>query len=102
MSLVRYLARSREELREINKAVEEVLGEVAELARKLEKAKEMLRARNLQSAKEMLRDIMSYDIAKLEKTPWLKPRVEAVLATAREYLNLIAQIEEQLERLSKF
>jgi MoxR-like ATPases len=99
--LVKYLARSREELKEIDKAIEDVLGEVAELARKLEKAKEMLRARNIKAAKEVLEEILSYDISKLEKTPWLRPRVEAILASAREYLNLIVQIEEQIERLTK-
>jgi len=99
--LIKYLARSREELKSINKAIEDALGEIAELARKLEKAKEMLRARNLQSAKEELKGILNYDITKLEKTPWLRPRVEAIIASAREYLNLVMQIEEQLERLAK-
>jgi hypothetical protein len=99
--LIKYLARSREELKEINKAIEDVLGEVAELARKLEKAKEMLRARNLKVAKEVLEEVLNFDISKIEKTPWLRPRVEAILASAREYLNLIVQIEEQIERLAK-
>ena len=100
--LVRYLARTREELKEINKAIDDALGEVAELARKLEKAKELLRAKNLSGAKEVLKDLLSYDISRLEKTPWLKPRVEAILSTAREYMNLISQIEEQIARLSQF
>jgi len=99
--LVKYLARSREELREINKAIDDALGEVAELARKLEKAKEMLRAKNLKTSREILEEILSYDISKIEKTPWLKPRIEAIIASAREYLNLVTQIEEQLERLAK-
>ena len=98
--LVKFLARTREELKEVNKAIEEALGEVAELARKLEKAKEMLRAKNLTGAKEVLKDLLSYDISRLEKTPWLKPRVEAILSAAREYLNLISQIEEQISKLS--
>ena len=100
--LVKFLARSREELKEINKAVDDALGEVAELAKKLEKAKELLRAKNLSGAKEVLKDLLSYDISRLEKTPWLKPRVEAILSTAREYLNMISQIEEQIARLSQF
>ena len=98
--IVKYLARTREELRDIQKAIDDALGEVAELARKLEKAKEMLRARNLSGAKEVLTELLNYDISRLEKTPWLKPRVEAILSAAREYLNLISQIEEQISRLS--
>ena len=99
--LVQYLARNREELQSIRRAIDEALGEVAELARKLEKAKEYLRSKNLTSAKEALKDVLSYDVSRLDKTPWLKPRVEAILASARQYLDYIAQVEEMLEKMSK-
>jgi len=99
--LVKYLARSREELKEINKAIEDSLGEIAELARKLEKAKEYLKAKNLQGAKEHLKEILTYDISRLERTPWLKPRVEAIISIAKQYLNTIAQIEEHISKLSQ-
>jgi MoxR-like ATPase len=99
--IVQYLARNREELLSIKKAIDEALGEVAELAKQLEKAKEYLKARNLASAKEALKNILNYDVSKLEKTPWLKPRVEAIFATARQYLEYIQQVEEMLEKMSK-
>jgi MoxR-like ATPase len=99
--LVQYLARNREELQSIKKAIEETLGEVAELAKKLENAKEYIKARNLASAKEVLKDVLNYDISRLEKTPWLKPRVEAIIQTARQYLEYIQQVEEMLEKMSK-
>ena len=99
--LVQYLARNREELQSIRKAIDEALGEVAELARKLEKAKEYLRSKNLTSAKETLKELLNYDVSKLEKTPWLKPRVEAIFASARQYLEYIQQVEEMLEKMSK-
>jgi len=99
--LVQYLARNREELQSIKKAIDEALGEVAELAKKLEKAKDYLKARNLASAKEVLKEILGYDISKLERTPWLKPRVEAIFATARQYLEYIQQVEEMFEKMSK-
>ncbi|MCC5990103.1 MAG: MoxR family ATPase, partial [Thermosphaera sp.] len=99
--IVQYLARNREELQSIRKAIDEALGEVAELARKLEKAKEYLKARNLANAKEVLKDILNYDISRLERTPWLKPRVEAIIQSARQYLEYIQQVEEMLEKMSK-
>jgi MoxR-like ATPase len=99
--LIQYLARNREELQSIRKAIDEALGEVAELARKLEKAKEYLRSKNLSSAKEILKEILNYDVSRLERTPWLKPRVEAILTTARQYLEYIQQVEEMLENMSK-
>jgi len=99
--LVQYLARSRDELQSIRKAIDEALGEIAELARKLEKAKEFLKAKNLTSAKDVLKDVLNYDISKLEKTPWLKPRAEAIFAAARQYLEYIQQVEEMFEKMSK-
>jgi len=100
--LMCYLARTREELREIKKAIDELLGEIAELAKKLEKAKELLRSGNIQGAKSAILDVLNYDVVKLEKTPWLKPRVEAILASARQYLETIEQIEEQIARLAQY
>jgi MoxR-like ATPase len=100
--LMTYLARTREELREIKKAIDELLGEIAELAKKLEKAKELLRSSNIQGAKSAILDVLNYDITRLEKTPWLKPRVEAILASARQYLETIRQIEEQISRLAQY
>jgi MoxR-like ATPase len=99
--LIQYLARDREELQSIRKAVDEALGEVAELARKLEKAKEYIKTRNLASAKEVLKDVLNYDVSRVERTPWLKPRVEAIIQSARQYLEYIQQVEEMLEKMSK-
>jgi len=100
--LMLYLARSRDELKEIKKAIDEMLGEIAELAKKLEKAKELLRSGNIQGAKSTVLDILNYEVTKLEKTPWLKPRAEAILASARQYLETIEQIEEQIARLAQY
>jgi hypothetical protein len=99
--IVQYLARNREELQSIKKAIDDALGEVAELAGKLEKAKEYLRAMNFNSAKSVLNEIFNYDISKLDKTPWLKPRVEAIFATARQYLDYIQQVKETLTKMTK-
>jgi len=99
--LLLYTARSRDELRSIKKAIEDSLGEVAELARKLERAKELLRARDIKNAKEALKEVLSYDISRLEKMPWLKPKVEAIISSARQYLDTISQIEEQIAKLSQ-
>ena len=54
---------------------------------------------DLKNAKNMLNDVLSYDVNRLTKTPWLKPRAEAIISTAREYLNRIAEMEETLRKL---
>jgi MoxR-like ATPase len=99
--IVIYTARTKEEVAAVKKAIDEALGEVAELAKKLEKAKELIRARNLAQAKKTLEEIINTDINTLvQRTPWMKPRVEAIVASARQLLSTIQQIEEQIARLA--
>jgi MoxR-like ATPase len=99
--LVKYLARTRDELKDIEKAIEDSMGDVAELSKKLEKAREYLNAFDIINAEKVIKEILNYDVSKLEKTPWLKPQVEAILHMAREYLNYITKIKEELKRFKK-
>ena len=101
LDLLLFMARTREEFVEIKRTIDEKLGEAAELARKLERAKEEIRARNLSLAKELLKEIMNYDITRISKTPWLKPRIEAIIATARQYIDYIVQVEQLLDQMAK-
>jgi Tfp pilus assembly protein PilF len=94
------MARTKDELNSVNKAIEESLGEVAELAKKLERAKEYIRAGNLQSAKEELQNLLNTDINSIiQKAAWMRPRVEAIMATARQYLEKINTIMQQIAAL---
>jgi MoxR-like ATPase len=99
--LVRYLARTRDELKDIEKAIEDSMGDVAELSKMLEKAREYLNAFDIINAEKVIKEILNYDVSKLEKTPWLKPQVEAILHMAREYISYITKIKEELKRFKK-
>jgi MoxR-like ATPase len=99
--LVKYLARTRDELKDIEKAIEDSMGDVAELSKRLEKAREYLNAFDIINAEKVIKEILNYDVSKLEKTPWLKPQVEAILHMAREYLSYITKIKEELKRFKK-
>jgi MoxR-like ATPase len=99
--IIIYTARTRDEVTAVRKAIDESLGEVAELARKLERAKELIRARNLAQAKETLAEIINADINTLaQRTPWMKPRVEAIVTSARQLLQSLQALEEQIARLA--
>jgi len=96
-----YCARTAEQLTAIRKVIHEALGEVAELAAKLEEAKKLITAMNLQKAKEKLIEVINADIAKLaQKAPWLRPRAEAVVLTARQLLQGIERMEQELVKLA--
>ncbi|MEM4601895.1 MAG: AAA family ATPase [Desulfurococcaceae archaeon] len=99
--IIMWVARTKSELNDIKKALDESLAEVAELAKKLEKAKEMLRAMNLAAARKEINDILAFDMSKLASKPWLKPKAEAIIATAKEYLRYIMEFEERLTRLAE-
>ena len=98
--LMMWIARTKSELNDIKKTLDESLAEVAELAKKLEKAKEMLRAMNLAAARKQIEEILAFDISKLAAKPWLKPKAEAIVATAKDYLRYISEFEERLSKLA--
>jgi MoxR-like ATPase len=98
--LIVYMAKNKDEVNAINKAIEDAMGEVSELAKKLEKAKELVKAGNLQGAKEELQNLLNTDIESIiQKASWLRPRVEAIMSVARQYMDKINTIMEQIEKL---
>ncbi|MFP3239966.1 MAG: AAA family ATPase [Caldivirga sp.] len=98
--LIVYMARNKDEVNAINKAIEESLGEVAELAKKLERAKEYIKAGNLQAAKEELQNLLNTDVSTIvQKAAWMRPRIEAIMSMARQYLEKVNTILQQIQQL---
>lgn len=93
-----YLAKDRSQLADIKKAIQDALGEVAELAQKLEQAKTLVKSGNFKGALEKLEEILTFDISRIANKPWLKPRAEAIIRLARQYHE---KIQEQLKALEK-
>jgi len=98
LELARWLARDRSQLADIQETIDDALGEVAELARKLEEAKTKLKVGEFKSAVDALDDILTYDVSRLADKPWLRPRAEAIVALARTYKR---KVEEQLKLLQQ-
>jgi len=92
IDLLPYLAHSRDEYREIKKSIEELLQEVGELAKKLEDARVFMSKLNFEAAENILRDILNFDLKKLENKPWLKTKAEAIIAEAREHLREVDEL----------
>jgi MoxR-like ATPase len=99
--IILFSARTPQELADIRKAIDESLGEVAELSRRLEQGKQMLRAGNLQAALEAFREVAAYDVSRLAAKPWLKPRVEALIRVAQEYVRRTEEIIQQIRALQE-
>jgi len=96
--ILRWMAKDKTQLSEIQKALDESMGEVAELARKLEEGKRLIKAHNYQAALKQFEDILTFDVNRLVDKPWLKIRAEAIIAMARTYKQ---KLEEQLRILEK-
>jgi MoxR-like ATPase len=95
--LVVYIARTKEEVDIIKKTIDEALGEVAELSKKLEKANEEILAHNFNQARATLNEILSTDVNALAlKAPWMKPRIEAIISIARQKLKSLDELEEYI------
>ncbi len=86
-----YIARTPQELNDIRKIIEDALGEVAELAKKLQEGERLLASGNRQAALKVFMEVATYDVSKLTSRPWLKPRVEAAVRTAMEHIKRLQE-----------
>ncbi len=89
--LLPFLAHTASEKMMITQFLTNSLGEIAELSRKLEEAKKQINAWNFATARSLLEEILSFDMNKLAEKSWLKPRAEAILASARDILTRMNQ-----------
>jgi len=88
------LARSPEEKRAIEKAIDEALGEVAEMQKKLNDGVELMRVMNLKDASERFREVLNFDLGRIPD--YLMPRAEVIIKQAKQYLDKISQIQQSL------
>jgi MoxR-like ATPase len=93
--IINYAARTPEELAEVQKAVEEVLGEVAELRNKMRQAQALLENLEFNKALELLREVATVDLRRFENRPWLLQMAKSIVAEAQE---LIIKIQSELAK----
>ena len=93
--IINYTARTPEELAEVQKAVEEVLGEVAELRNKMRQAQALLENLEFNKALELLRDVAAVDLRRFENRPWLLQMAKSIVSEAQE---LIIKIQSELAK----
>jgi MoxR-like ATPase len=93
--IINYAARAPEELMEVQKAVEEVLGEVAELRNKMRQAQALLENLEFNKALELLREVATVDLRRFENRPWLLQMAKSIVAEAQDY---IIRIQSELAK----
>ena len=100
LDILPYLGKDANESEAIKKAVFEDLGEVAQLHEKLNKAKIAIKSANLSEAEKLLHEIINFDMNVIAKKPWLKSRVETIIAEAKATLDKVIQIKKTLEEMA--
>jgi MoxR-like ATPase len=96
--LVRLLARSFEELAEIEKAMDEMLGELSKLFKLLDDAKKLYDLGELNSALNLFRQVALFDVESLKEKPWIIERAKMLVREAQEYVALIQESLANLKR----
>jgi len=95
--LIRYVARTPEELAELDQALAEMLGEFIELKKMLDDGKHLYDLGEHKEALAIFNKIASYDIEKLADKPWMKEYVEGLIEEAQQYIQRIYRLRNKLK-----
>jgi MoxR-like ATPase len=98
IKLIRYAARTPEELADLDRALTELLGEVAELRKKLDVGKQLYELGEYKSALPKFNEVALYDVEALSNKPWMKEYVKTMMEEAQQYIRKINSLLNQVRR----
>jgi len=96
--LIKLVARTSDEVAEIEKALNEMLGELSKLLKQLDDAKKLFDLGELNSALNLFKQVALFDVESLKEKPWLVERAKAIVQEAQEYIALIQKSLAGLKR----
>jgi len=92
VKLIKYAARTPEELAELNSAISDMLGEVAELQKKLAEAKHLYQLGQYKYAMPKFKEVLIYDVEKMADKPWLREYVKSLMEEAQLYIQKMSNL----------
>jgi MoxR-like ATPase len=95
--LIRYVARTPEELAELDQALAEVLGIFIELKKMLDDGKHLYELGEHKEALAMFRKIASYNVEELADKPWMKEYIRGLMEEAQQYIQRIDRLRNRLK-----
>ncbi len=98
VKLIRYVARTPEELVDLDQALTEVLGKFAELKKMLEDGKHLYELGEHKKALAIFNQIAAYNVEELADKPWLKEYVRSVVEEAQQYVQRISRLRNELRK----
>ena len=94
--LIRYVAKTPEELAELDQALAEVLGKFVELKKMFDDGKHLYDLGEHKEALAIFNKIASYNVEELDK-PWMKEYVGGLIEEAQQYIQRIYRLRNKLK-----
>jgi MoxR-like ATPase len=95
-TLIRYVARTPEELADLDRAMAEVFGKFIELRKMLDDGKHLYKLGDYKSALSLFSKIASYDVGELADKPWMTELVKPLIEEAQQYIQRINRLRNEL------
>jgi len=96
--LIRYVARTPEELAELDQALAEMLGKFIELKKMLDDGKHLYDLGEHKEALAIFNKITSYNVEELADQPWMKEYVGGLMEEAQQYIQRIYRLRNDLRK----
>jgi hypothetical protein len=92
------VARTPEELAELDRALAETFGKFIELRKMLDDGKHLYELGEHKEALSIFNRIASYDVEELVDKPWMKELVQPLIEEAQQYVKRIVRLRDELRR----
>jgi MoxR-like ATPase len=94
--LIRYAARTPEELADLDRAMAEVFGKFIELRKMLDDGKHLYELGKHKDALSIFNKIATYDVGELADKPWMTELVKPLIEEAQQYIQRINRLRNEL------
>ncbi len=98
VKLVRYVARTPEELRDLDSALTETFGKFIELKKMLDDGKHLYELGEHKEALALFNKVALYDVEELADKPWIKEFIKPLMEEAQQYVQEINRFRNKLRK----
>jgi MoxR-like ATPase len=98
VKLIRYAARTPEELADLDKALTETFGKFIELKKMLDDGKHLYELGEHKEALALFNKVALYDVEELADKPWMKEFIKPLMEDAQQYVQKINRLRNGVRK----
>jgi MoxR-like ATPase len=98
VKLIRYVARTPEELADLDRAVAEAFGKFIELKKTLDDGKHLYELGEHKNALPLFNKVAAYNVEELADEPWMKELIKPLMEEAQRYILKINRLRNEVRR----